>query len=105
MTRIRLTTRRLMVLVSVAAILISGLHGGPQPGWHYRLGGVEVGACRNDGFGRGFGPHGEPGSRAYQVGAWRAPTARDRTGPMVTGLRVRDWILTAWIRDVGVMVW
>jgi hypothetical protein len=105
MPRIRLTTRRSMALVSGASILMAGLRGGPQPGWHYRLGGVEVGACRNDGFGRAGDDHGVVFGCPYQVGAWAAARPGDRSGAMRLGLRVRGGIATAWSWRGGCVVW
>jgi hypothetical protein len=106
MPRVRLTTRRLMAIVGLCALALSGLQGGLQPGIHYRLpGGLRWGICRNDGLGRSLGSYGRPGQAACQIGVWRSAGPGEYSGPMVAGLRLRDGILSAWVGRGEAVVW
>lgn len=49
MRRIRLTTRRLMVLIALVAVLLCvTVHGGREPGVYFRARGWNVGAWRDE---------------------------------------------------------
>jgi hypothetical protein len=89
----RSSTRRIMALVAISAALMTGLHGGSQPGWHVPApGGYRVGACRNDLNGRFLDQNGSEAGRMYQAGIW-LPRGH---GGVSVGLSVRDGMVTVF---------
>jgi hypothetical protein len=97
----RLTTRQLMALVALAALVLAGLHGGPRPGLYYTLGDRCFGVCRNDLLGRSLGHDGEPMGRVYQFGGWPAGCSE----VVRTGLYVRDGQLYGQLRGRNLVLW
>lgn len=94
-----LTTRRLIGIVAVSAVVCSGFRAGDTPGWHVPLpGGLRFGACRNDGEGRWR----LPTQAVYQAGVWRA----GGHGVVVCGVeRAGDRVVTTFVGARHRRVW
>jgi hypothetical protein len=70
--RIRLTTRRLMILVAASAVLLfATIHGGHRPGAYFEAGGWSLGAWRDDRVAHGIDAEMRPTGRTYRAGLWR----------------------------------
>jgi hypothetical protein len=89
MRRRRLTVRRLMALVALAALLCGvAIHDGDQPGLYLQAAGRRCGACRDDRDGRAFLPDGTRGRPGWQAGLWDADPRS--SGAMRIGVRLKD---------------